>query len=147
MMKSGKHCVKRRNCLFWAISCFVTMFSKSHLLQRHQKASRWGKGLNFYSFLEPGLNTVLTLVSLHINTNETYQNIDQISWTGKVFHRNSTNHGLTSYFDLRIITNETGNQAPRIQIASLGNRKLDIYLPCTFFCVCQYWISLIWRRN
>ena len=30
---------------FWAISSFVTMFSKSCLLQRRQKASIWGKGL------------------------------------------------------------------------------------------------------
>ena len=45
MTKSGKHCGKRRNCLFWAISSFVTMFSKSRLLQRRQKASIWGKGL------------------------------------------------------------------------------------------------------
>ena len=29
MTKSGKHCGKRRNCSFWAISSFVTMFSKS----------------------------------------------------------------------------------------------------------------------
>ena len=43
--KSGKHCGKRRNCLFWAIYSFVTMFSKSRLLQRCQKASIWGKGL------------------------------------------------------------------------------------------------------
>ena len=46
MTKSRKHCVKRRNCSFWAISSFVTMFSKSRLLQRRQKASIWGKGLN-----------------------------------------------------------------------------------------------------
>ena len=39
MRKSGKHCVKRRNCTFCAISSFVTMFSKSRLLQRRQKAS------------------------------------------------------------------------------------------------------------
>ena len=45
MTKSGKHCGKRRNCSFWAISSFVTMFSKSRLLQRRQKASIWGKGL------------------------------------------------------------------------------------------------------
>ena len=98
MTKSGKHCVKRRNCTFWktlwqkgeiahfeqqiysrrlwkcllkiwkisrnegkttekklktlwqkerkrAISFFVTMFSKSRLLQMRQKASIWGKGL------------------------------------------------------------------------------------------------------
>ena len=31
--KSGKHCDKRRNCTFCAISSFVTMFSKSRLLQ------------------------------------------------------------------------------------------------------------------
>ena len=29
MTKSWKHCGKRRNCSFWAISSFVTMFSKS----------------------------------------------------------------------------------------------------------------------
>ena len=43
--KSWKHGVKRKNCSFWAISSFVNMFSKSSLLQRHQKASIWGKGL------------------------------------------------------------------------------------------------------
>ena len=46
MTKSGKHCGKRRNVSFWAIFSFVTMFSKSCLLQRRQKASIWGKGLN-----------------------------------------------------------------------------------------------------
>ena len=46
MTKSGKHCDKRRNCTFCAISSFVTMFSKSRLLQRRQKASIWGKGLS-----------------------------------------------------------------------------------------------------
>ena len=46
MTKSGRHCGKRRNCSFWAISFFVTMFSKSRLLQRRRKASIWGKGLN-----------------------------------------------------------------------------------------------------
>ena len=40
MTKSQKHCVKRRNCTFCAISPFVTMFSNSRL-----KASIWGKGL------------------------------------------------------------------------------------------------------
>ena len=45
MTKSGKHCSKRRNCTFCAISSFVTMFSKSRLLQRRQNASIWGKGL------------------------------------------------------------------------------------------------------
>ena len=34
---------KRRNCTFCAISSFVTMFSKSCLLQSHQKASIWGQ--------------------------------------------------------------------------------------------------------
>ena len=28
MTKSGKHCAKRKNCSFWAISSFVTMFLK-----------------------------------------------------------------------------------------------------------------------
>ena len=32
MTKSGKYCVKRRNYSFWAISSFVTMFSKIRLL-------------------------------------------------------------------------------------------------------------------
>ena len=45
MTKRGKHCGKSSNCLFWAISSFVTMFSKSLLLQRRQKVSIWGKGL------------------------------------------------------------------------------------------------------
>ena len=40
MTWSGKHCGKRRNCSFWAIFSFVTMFSKSC-----QKASIWGKWL------------------------------------------------------------------------------------------------------
>ena len=42
-------CGKRRNCTFCAISSFVTMFSNSHLLQRRQKASIWGKGLIYSS--------------------------------------------------------------------------------------------------
>ena len=46
MTKSGKHCGKRRNCSFRAISSFVTMFSKGRLLQGRQKASISGKGLN-----------------------------------------------------------------------------------------------------
>ena len=33
-------------CSFWAMPSFVTMFSKSCLLQRHQKVSIRGKGLN-----------------------------------------------------------------------------------------------------
>ena len=53
MTKTGKHCGKRRNCTFCAISSFVTMFSKSRLLQRHWKASIWGKGLRSLSRLIP----------------------------------------------------------------------------------------------
>ena len=45
MTYSGKHCGKRRNCLFWAISSFVTMFLRRCLLQRRQKSFVWGKGL------------------------------------------------------------------------------------------------------
>ena len=37
-------CGKRRNCLFWAILTFVTIFFKSHLLQRYQKI--WERALN-----------------------------------------------------------------------------------------------------
>ena len=47
MTKSGKHCGKRRNCTFCAISSFVTMFSKGRL---RQKASTWGKGLKVNPF-------------------------------------------------------------------------------------------------
>ena len=43
--KSWKVGDKRRNYLFWAISSFSAMFSKSHLLRKHQKASICGKGL------------------------------------------------------------------------------------------------------
>ena len=39
MTKSGKYCGKRRNCTLCAISSFVTMFSKSRLLQRRPKVS------------------------------------------------------------------------------------------------------------
>ena len=39
--KSGKHCDKRRNYSFWAISSNVTLFSKSRLLQTCQKVSIW----------------------------------------------------------------------------------------------------------
>ena len=46
MTKSGKHCVKRWNCTFCAIPSFVTMFSKSRLLQRRQEASIWGRWLS-----------------------------------------------------------------------------------------------------
>ena len=42
-----KHCGKRRNCSFLAISSFVIMFLKSRQLQRRQKASIWGKWLNY----------------------------------------------------------------------------------------------------
>ena len=56
MTKSGKHCVKRRNCMFCAISSFVTMFSKSCLLQRRPKASIWGKGLNSKWLFTPVIN-------------------------------------------------------------------------------------------
>ena len=45
-LKVEKHCGRWRNCSFWAISSFVTMFSKSRLLQRREKAYIWGKGLN-----------------------------------------------------------------------------------------------------
>ena len=46
-----------------AISFFVTMFSKSHLLQRHQKASIWGKGLKAASCypLDNGHNIIKTM--------------------------------------------------------------------------------------
>ena len=42
MTKTGKHWGKRRICSFWSFFSFISMFSKSHLLQRCQKASIWG---------------------------------------------------------------------------------------------------------
>ena len=59
MTKSGKHCDKRRNCTFCAISSFDTMFSKSCLLQRRQKTSIWGKGL-----IEPTLSCFPSLARI-----------------------------------------------------------------------------------
>ena len=56
--KSGKHCRKRRNCSFWAISFFVNMFSKCRPLQSCQKAYIWGK------LLTKGVNGIYT--DLHI---------------------------------------------------------------------------------
>ena len=55
---------QRKNCSFWAISSFVTMFSKSGLLQRRLKASIWGKVLTishiqttFENFVAEGKNS------------------------------------------------------------------------------------------
>ena len=42
MTKSGKHCGKRKNCVFCEISSFFTMFSKSRGVR---KAFIWGKGV------------------------------------------------------------------------------------------------------
>ena len=58
MTKRGKHSGKRRNFSFWVISSFATMFSKSHVLQRRQKASIWGKVLT-------NLNMSLFILDLH----------------------------------------------------------------------------------
>ena len=62
MAKSGKHCGKRRNCSCWALSFFVTMFSKSRLLQRRQKASIWRKGLNITEYMFKEYNRNLGIV-------------------------------------------------------------------------------------
>ena len=52
MTKSGKHCGKRRNCTSCAIFSFVTMFSKSCLLQRRQKGLReWEETAKVYLHL------------------------------------------------------------------------------------------------
>ena len=42
--KSWKHCDKRKNCSYWAISFYHHNVFKSFLLQRRQKASICGKG-------------------------------------------------------------------------------------------------------
>ena len=62
MTKSGKHCGKRRNCLFLNISSFVTLFSKSFLLQRSQKVSIWGKGLNSLNVWTADLKTSIAKI-------------------------------------------------------------------------------------
>ena len=71
MTKSGKQCGKRRNCLFWAISSFVTMFSKSCLLQRRQKASIWGKGFIPLQIKWFGLTGIVALVTLSVYDEQT----------------------------------------------------------------------------
>ena len=77
MSKTGKHCGKRRNCTFCAISSFVTMFSKSCLLQRRQKASIWGKGLN--NFLTYNGSLILNMsfydIIIHSNIKQILKNI------------------------------------------------------------------------
>ena len=52
MTKSGKHFGKRRNCLFWAISSFVTMFSKSCLLQRRLFTERVNQNQTLAIFID-----------------------------------------------------------------------------------------------
>ena len=61
MTKSGKHCGKRRNCTFCAISSFITMFSKSCLLQRRANAFIWGKGLTQILILIVFLSFIVNL--------------------------------------------------------------------------------------
>ena len=51
--QNWKYCGKRRNCSCWAISTFVTMFSK-----RRRKASAFRKELNWYN-LEVATSTNL----------------------------------------------------------------------------------------
>ena len=80
MTKSGKHCGKRRNCTFCAISSFVTMFSKSRLLHRRQKASIWGKGLrrcnrlilNMFSFYNENVRFKIMFYSNNLRPPEHY---------------------------------------------------------------------------
>ena len=48
MTKSRKHCGKRRNCLFWAISSFVTMFPKS----RGVRKRLYEKGLRIRKYYD-----------------------------------------------------------------------------------------------
>ena len=75
MTKRGKHCGKRRNCMFCAISSFVTMFSNSRLLQRRQKVSIWGKGLSYaYITANPMIhsfyfNKSYKIIKCHLKTN------------------------------------------------------------------------------
>ena len=48
MTKSGKHCGKRRNCTFCAISSSVTMFSKSCVQSRLlQNCRMWERVKSF----------------------------------------------------------------------------------------------------
>ena len=107
MTKSGKHCNKRRNCTFCAISFFVTMFSKSRLLQRRQKVSIWGKGLNninkskinaflyleyYNTSLEKYINFLLIrcpILWIYINSINSWLAIDSFCIVYVVFYYNS----------------------------------------------------------
>ena len=80
-LKEGKHCGKRRNCLFWAISSFVSMLSKSRLLQRHQKASIWGKGLTLYWNLTSNFPNISILALDVFLANETIKFKLSQGWT------------------------------------------------------------------
>ena len=77
MTKSGKHCGKRRNCSFRAISSFVTMFSKSCLLQRRQKASIWGKGLRRFYIL---FNSILRFPTFNKFAANVFEDIKSKLW-------------------------------------------------------------------
>ena len=92
MTKSGKHCGKRRNCSFWAISSVVTMFSKSRLLQRRQKVSIWGKGLS--AFLQmPGYvselfkNNFIWVINLYMYMQSwtSFRTYIRIHWSRNMF--------------------------------------------------------------
>ena len=90
---SWKRGDKRRNWLFWAISSFVDMFSKSCLLQRHQKLSLWGE--RFKPFQAPVAQSVANLavnpgvVSLNPSSANNLPNVWQKSlWQGSfVYHQ------------------------------------------------------------
>ena len=94
MTKSGKHCDKMRNCWFWAISSFVTMFSKISLLQRSQKASIWGKGLNLFI-----LHQLRNKLSAYINHDRCLLPGDSRCFCAKIPKSEPAHHG-TQTLDL-----------------------------------------------
>ena len=92
MTKSWKHCGKRRNCSSWAISSFVTMFSKSCLLQRRQKASIWGKGCLCFIRIVPSFHVSShTSILMIYNMACLYKTMLQLrtSWNWQIYRSRS----------------------------------------------------------
>ena len=144
MTKSGKHCGKWRNCTFCAISSFVTMFSKSHLLQRRQKASIRGKGLT---------------ISFQVMSAEFLLVWRQTNWYITIFVLNDYNKicfitaacnkeasSITEYQpDINQIS--TGVQHNRLDETSTGlecTEKLEIKLWNVKIVSLDYWQTDVW---
>ena len=75
---SYKNLGKRRNCMFCAISSFVTIFSKRSLLQRRQKASMWGKGL-YLQFYDMWMSEQLQIHNFLFDFSNNIETLDFLS--------------------------------------------------------------------